>query len=136
MSLQARLDRLDRAFRRGPGHVSPSPGPTTRDTILAIDTVIQRLEEHVEYHEQNPGSIEVPDLDRYGETLSQHMKRVNDMCAEHDRISEEWRRANRPDLPPRGDSEIDKRIAALTAEIERVEEEIRAANNVGGGGSG
>src|SRR5215208_3243789 len=139
-SLHKRLDKLRGKFDSGPGEPdSRRPGPTTRETILAIDSVIRRLEEHERYHEQNPASVEVPDLERYGgETLSQHMKRVNQLCAEHDAAEEEWRRVHRPDLPSwlEENSEIDKRLRELEEEIAEVEAEVRTVDNNMGEGAG
>jgi len=102
--------------------------------------VIRRLEEHERYHEQNPASVEVPDLERYGgETLSQHMKRVNQLCAEHDAAEEEWRRVHRPDLPSwlEENSELDKLcLRELEEEIAEVEAELRTVDNTGEGAGG
>lgn len=136
MSLESRLAKLDRVFRRGPGLSETRPGPSTRETILAIDSVIRRLEEHVEHHEEHRGVLEVPDLEKYGgETLSQHIKRVERMCRENDEAREQWCRVHRPDLLGRANnSEIDDNIAALNAEIEQIEAELNAIDNQGGGG--
>jgi len=104
--------------------------------ILGIDSVIRRLEEHVEYHEQHPGAWEVPDYEEYGETLSEHMQRVNALEREYDEASLEWRRQYRPDLLDRP-NEIQKSKDKIDAEIVEIEEEIArlsTSNDKGGGG--
>ena len=134
MSLAARLARLDKVFRNGPGREDTRSGPRLSDAIRAIDGYIKRLQDHIEQQEKDPqGFWEDYDVERYGCTLREHQRHVDDICRQADERHEQWKREYRPDFVGRR-TLTDDRIDELTAEIEEIEEEIRVIDNMGGGG--
>ena len=120
-----RLDSLRDRFK--PEVSEKESRVTARDVLVGIDSIIKRLQWSIAHPEED-------DVERYGETLLSHMKRVRAVEKEYDKRHEQWKREHRPDLLNRPPTITDEHLAEVYAEIDEDIAELEAIENQGGGG--